>query len=138
MARLPQKTDYDIKVDGIGTFRIARRKMSDEILIQRYYAEYAGGVEPTAWLATLAEYLSTYRGLVVTAPEGFDIDNLDPLDDETYKKLGSVFTAIREQEERFRGRFTAPSKGAGEVDGTDSRPLVQEDLPTPTESSSIP
>jgi hypothetical protein len=105
--RSPLPTDFFVDVDQLGTFRFAKRKMSDEIAIQRLYSEYTGGVTPTVWLLTLGEYLSTIRALLVESPDGWDIDNLDPLEDETYEQIGRVFVALREREETFR-------KGAGE------------------------
>ncbi|EAW2493080.1 hypothetical protein AXL65_02315 [Salmonella enterica subsp. enterica] len=131
--RRPQPTDYFETVEGIGRFRFARRKLSDELQIQRLYAEYAGGVEPTAWLATLAEYLSTLNTLTVEAPEGWDMDNMDPLDDETYKQISRVFTALREREETFRGKSGANGKGQGAQDAEQRGPLVSTDVQADSE-----
>lgn len=126
--RLAQPTDFFEDVEGIGRFRFAHRKMNDEIQIQRLFAEYTGGVEPTAWLLTLGEYLSTLRVLTVSAPEGWDLDNLDPLDEETYARLGRVFVALREREETFRGRSKPQSEGRGTADAEHSGSLVSPDV----------
>lgn len=126
----PQPTDFFETVEGIGRFRFARRRLAEEMEIQRLYAEYAGGVEPTAWLATLAEYLSTLNALTVEAPEGWDMDNMDPLDDETYQKINRVFVALREREERFRGKPGKDGQGAGAPDAEQRGPLVSPDLQT--------
>ncbi|EIP9221095.1 hypothetical protein LT875_002542 [Salmonella enterica] len=126
--RLAQPTDFFEDVEGIGRFRFAHRKMNDEIQIQRLFAEYTGGVEPTAWLLTLGEYLSTLRVLTVSAPEGWDLDNLDPLDEETYAKLGRVFVALREREETFRGRPKPQSEGSGQANAEHGGSLVSPDV----------
>ncbi|ECB1886238.1 hypothetical protein IAJ44_004294 [Salmonella enterica] len=126
-------TDFFENIDGIGRFRFARRKMADELQIQRLYAEYAGGVEPTVWLATLAEYLSTLRVLIVEAPESWDLDSMDPLDDDTYKKISRVFVALREREETFRAGAGNNGKGERQEDAEHGRSLVSPDVPPATE-----
>ncbi|EHF0215279.1 hypothetical protein IFY47_003335 [Salmonella enterica] len=127
--RLSKPSDYFETVEGIGRFRFARRTLADELQIQRKYAEFVGGVEPTAWLATLSEYLSTLAVLTVEAPEGWDIDNMDPLDNDTYSKLARVFVSLREREERFRSGAGANSKGQGEETPEQRGPLVSADIP---------
>ncbi|EIW6162825.1 hypothetical protein MF451_003822 [Salmonella enterica subsp. enterica serovar Saintpaul] len=127
--RHPQKTDFYETVEGIGRFRFARRKLADELLIQRHYAEYAGGVEPTVWLATLAEYLSTLRVLTVEAPEGWDIDDMDPLDNDTYEKLAAVFVALRRKEDSFRAGNGKQGEAASKADVEQRGSLVQADIP---------
>ncbi|EJH8717654.1 hypothetical protein NF539_004894 [Escherichia coli] len=127
--RLSKPSDYFETVEGIGRFRFARRTLADELQIQRKYAEFVGGVEPTAWLATLSEYLSTLAVLTVEAPEGWDIDNMDPLDNDTYSKLARVFVSLREREERFRSGAGANSKGQGEETPEQRGSLVSADIP---------
>lgn len=126
--RLAQPTDFFEDVEGIGRFRFAKRKMADEIQIQRLFAEYTGGIAPTAWLLTLGEYLSTLRVLTVTAPEGWNLDDLDPLDEETYAKLGRVFVALREREETFRGRSKPQGEGSGQANAEHGGSLVSPDV----------
>ncbi|EON2339040.1 hypothetical protein ACLLKL_002010 [Escherichia coli] len=126
--RRSNPSDFYEDVDGVGRFRFARRMLSDEIQIQRKYAEYVGGVEPTAWLATLSEYLSTLHVLTVEAPEGWDIDNMDPLDDDTYAKIARVFVALREREERFRAKPGANGEGQSAQAPEQRGPLVSPDV----------
>ncbi|EAM6792318.1 hypothetical protein E0G74_00990 [Salmonella enterica] len=128
--RQPQANDFFVDVEGVGKFRFAHRKMKDELQIQRKYAEIAGGVEPTVWLASLAEYLSTLNVLTVNGPEGWDLDNMDPLDNDTYAKINAVYKALREREETFRGRPAKPREDAGESDSPDSGLLVSAQVQT--------
>lgn len=102
MARTPQPSDYVVKVDGVGQFTFARRRMKDEISVQVEYARIIDGVVPTPWLGVVAGWLSALRVLTVRAPEGWDLDELDPLDEEVYAKLGKVHGALIEQERTFR------------------------------------
>lgn len=128
--RLAQPTDFFEDVEGIGRFRFARRKMADEVQIQRLFSEYTGGIQATAWLLTLGEYLSTLRVLTVSAPANWDLDDMDPLDEDTYSKIARVFIALREREETFRGRPRKTSEGSSAQDAGDSGSLVSADLPT--------
>lgn len=117
MAREPSKTDFEVAVEDVGTFRFARRTMRDEINIQVEFARIIQGVEPTAWLATIAGWLSSLKVLTVLAPEDWDIEAMDPLDEDTYAKLLKVHAALTEKEQSFRKR-KAPSgeaerQGAG-------------------------
>lgn len=102
MARKAQETDFTVDVEDVGTFTFGRRTMADEIRVQVEYARIIEGVEPTNWLQIVGGWLSALRVLTVRAPAGWDVDALDPLDDETYAKLGKVHGALTTQEATFR------------------------------------
>lgn len=112
MAREPQKSDFSVDVEGVGSFVFARRTMRDEIQIQREFARIIDGVEPTVWLAQVGGWLSSLRVLLVEAPSGWlrdvdgkpteDLMDIDPLDDDTYSKLMKVHTALSDKERSFR------------------------------------
>lgn len=138
MSRLPKKTDFIVDVPDEGRFIFARRSLADEIVIQREYARHAGGVQPTVWLATLAEYLSTLSVLTVEAPETWNIDEMDPLDDETYKRIGRVFAALREREDTFRRKPAKNGEGSGPEAGRDGGLVVPQDVPLASEPSPVP
>ena len=116
MARRGSDTDFDLNVEGVGNFRFARRRMADEMKIQVEYARIIDGVEqPTVWLDRMGGAISTLKVLTVKAPDGFDIDDLDPLDEESYIKLLSVYDALAAKEESFRSgkRKALPQEGQG-------------------------
>lgn len=104
MAREARETDFPVTVDGVGTFTFGRRTMKDEIAIQVEYARIIDGVEPTNWLALVGGWISTLKTMTVRAPDGWDIDALDPLDPETYAKLSKVHAALAEKERSFRSQ----------------------------------
>jgi len=54
------------------------------------------------WLMTMGGWLSALRVLTVEAPDGWDLDKLDPLDPETYAKLNAVYDALTAKERSFR------------------------------------
>lgn len=137
MARTPKQTDFYVDVEGVGRFRFARRTLMLEAEVQREYAMIAGGVDPTAWLMTLGEYISTLRVLIVEGPEDWDMDNMDGLDDDTYEKISKVFHALREREETFRRRHGAKGKAPGEGNGEHDQPVVSQDVPPTSEQPSV-
>lgn len=102
MARERKPSDFVIDVEGVGQFVFARRTMRDEIAIQVEYARILDGVTPTAWLNAVGGWLSALRVLTVKAPDGWDLDALDPFEDETYSRLGRVHAALVEKERSFR------------------------------------
>lgn len=118
MARRGHATDFDLSIDGIGTFTFGRRKMADEIAIQVEYARLIEGVQPTEWLALVAGWISALKVLTVRAPAGWDIDEMDPLDDNTYAKLMQVHSALVEKERSFRKGHAQGGEGAGQGAGT--------------------
>lgn len=103
LPRKPSLTDYPIEVEGVGTFIIARRKMKDEIEIQRGIARILDGVDATNWLNNIGSWMSTIEVLTVKYPEGFDLEELDPTDEQTYINLSNIYAEIRTAEARFRG-----------------------------------
>lgn len=115
MARRPQTTDFALPVDGVGTFTFGRRTMADEIKIQVEYARIIEGVEPTEWLSRVGGWISTLKVLTVRAPEGWDIDEMDPLDPEVYEDMMLVYLALRAKEDSFRRKPGTGSEAGGEA-----------------------
>ncbi|ATI15628.1 hypothetical protein [Bordetella phage vB_BbrM_PHB04] len=113
MDRTPNANDFTIPVEGIGAFRFARRTMRDELRIAAEFSRLTEGVEtPTTYLATVAGWIATLKVLTVEAPGGWiknldgkptnNLDEIDPLDDETYATLLKVHAVLREKEGSFR------------------------------------
>jgi len=109
-SRAPRSSDFDVPVEGVGTFVFARRTLADELAIQREYARIIDGVNPTEWLATMAGWLSVLRTITVRAPQGWSLDEMDPLDPATYEKLFKVYDALRTKEGSFRPGLATTSE----------------------------
>lgn len=129
MARRSQKTDFIVDVEGIGSFTFAKRTMADEIKIQVEYARLIEGVEPTEWLSRVGGWISTLKVLTVRAPAGWDIDDMDPLDEKVYEDMMLVYLALRAKEDSFRGKHGAGSQEGGQAESEDNRLLVSETVP---------
>lgn len=113
MPRSASQTDFLVQVEGVGDFVFGRRKMADHLKINVEYARITEGVLPTPWLDTLSTWLATIKVMAVRVPEGFDLDEIDPLDDDTYAKLLKIHSAFRAKEDSFR-RGPAPAvEGSG-------------------------
>lgn len=113
MSRKPSATDFVVTVPDVGRFTFAKRTMRDEIAIQVKYAEMIDGVTPTDWLVTVCGMLAALSVLTVSAPEDWDIEEFDPGDSETYRKLGLVFNALSAKEDDFRRSKSEAGKASG-------------------------
>jgi hypothetical protein len=113
MARPAAKTDFPVDVEGVGTFVFGRRKLADEIKIHVEYSRLTEAVVPTAWLDQVATWMSTLKVMTVRFPDGFDIEELDPLEDETYQKLLKVHAALIAKESSFRLNKGAEGQAGG-------------------------
>lgn len=120
MARAAQKSDFPIDVEGVGAFVFGRRTMADEIRIHVEYARLTEAVPPTPWLDQVATWLSTLKVMTVRFPQDFDVETLDPLDQETYNKLMKVHTALVAKESSFRRGSGEASKAGGKASGENS------------------
>lgn len=113
--RKPSLTDFVVPVEGVGQFTFASRRLADEIAIQVEFARIIDGVEPTAWLSAVGGWLAALRVLTVKAPDGWVLDDLDPLDDDTYAKLGRVHDALVDKERSFRRGPNKDGEGRGQA-----------------------
>lgn len=102
--RTPNPRDFEVIVPDVGRFVFGYRVMRDETKIQAEYARIVDGTRPTDWLHILAGWLSVLKVLTVEAPDDWDLDEMDPHDDDEYAKLSKVFDALRAKEAYFRAK----------------------------------
>lgn len=114
MAREGNTTDFVVDVENVGSFTFGKRNMRDEIKIQVEYARMIEGVTPTAWLAAVAGWIATLKVMTVRAPDGWVLDDLDPMDDTTYAKLQLVNEKLEAKERSFRPKPIKTAEAAGE------------------------
>ncbi len=124
-SRQPSATDFFIDVEGVGRFSFAKRKLADEMQIAVEYSVMTQGIPvPSEWLGIMAGAVSQLRVLTVTAPDGWDVDEMDPLDEETYAKIIKVHRALRDKEYSFRKGKAAPVEASGQGNGAEPGVLV--------------
>lgn len=103
MPRAAAPGDFQIQVEGLGSFTFARRTMRDEFAIAAEYSRLTEGVQtPTDFLHYYARAFSTIKVLQVASQDGWSVENLDPQEDASYAQLIGVFDALRAQEADFR------------------------------------
>lgn len=124
--RIESSNDFPVVVEGVGTFMFGYRKLADELRIQVEYARITEGVQATVWLFNLATYLSALRVLMVKAPNGWDLEELDPLDEDTFIQIERVFTELRAKEDSFRPKRRKAGEAPGKTDVPDDGLLVPE------------
>lgn len=114
MAHAPSTTDYDVPLDGVGTFRIARRTMGDHLKINVEYSKITEGVTPAQSFDVLATCIAVIRVLVVRAPDGWNVDELDPLEPTAFRNILDLHSLISEKEGSFRQKPAQGSQAAGQ------------------------
>lgn len=102
MARSPKPTDFRVTVDDVGDFVFARRSMRDEIATQVEYARMIDGVTPTTWLEVVCGAIADLTVLTVKAPDGWDLETMDPHDPTVFTKLIAAHRGLRDKEISFR------------------------------------
>lgn len=121
MSTAPGAKEFVESVDGIGTFTFARRNMRSELAIAAEFSRLSEGIAtPSAFLETVGGWIATLKVLTLVAPDGWVLDEMDPLDDENYARLMKVHGALRAREDLFRGKPESKREdqrtGGGAVD----------------------
>lgn len=121
---------FSIEVDGIGPFTFAKRTMRLEFRVQAEQSRLTEGqAEPSQQLATFAAIFSQLKVLTIDAPEGWDLDAMDPNDDDTWARLMKVHSALRAKELSFRRPAQPHRPGTGKEDGGNAGVLVPPAVP---------
>lgn len=125
----PSATDFYVEVEPLGTFTFAKRTMRDELRIMAEVSRLTEGLDnPTTELRVLAGYIAPLKVLTVKAPEGWDIDTMDPLDQSVYDNIVKVFHALRDKESSFRPGATPPGQAVRPTDSKDNGVLVSKEI----------
>lgn len=93
---------HAVEVEGVGRFVFHKRRIADQVRIEADAQRMTGGPIDDVDLQNVAIAAATLKALAVEAPEGWDVDALDPLDRADTEKLWGVYRALREAEGRFR------------------------------------
>lgn len=121
MSRIAKPTDFRVDVPDVGEFVFARRTMRDEVSTQVEFARMIDGVTPTPWLDAVCGAIADIKVLTVKAPDGWDLDALEPHEPDTYKKLLGVHQALLDKERSFRPGAAKAGEAAGAGAGQDNR-----------------
>lgn len=116
--RIARENDFNVDVEGFGVFVFGRRTKEDVYKIRsRYNVLTEGFYDAEGNCADIGALgFVTLKTLMVSAPEGYSPDELDPImDDEFDKKIMKIYSALRAKELSFRPQSAQGSKveGAG-------------------------
>jgi hypothetical protein len=114
--RTSSDTDFNVDVEGIGRFVFARRTISDNPKIRsRYNVLTEGNYSPDGMMwDAFALGLVTLQTLMVSSPDAFNLDTLDPLmDDDCEKTVVKIVAALYAKEQSFRRSQAQGSEVAG-------------------------
>lgn len=116
MTRPAAAGDFQIEVPKIGQFTFGRRTTRDVYRIRGEYNRMTGGSYDAdghyADFSALA--FCTLQVLMVQAPDGFDLEKIDPIVDEEWEdRVLKVWTVLREKELSFRPSSGEAGKAAG-------------------------
>jgi hypothetical protein len=103
--RTAKETDFNVEIPDFGTFVFGRRTKEDVFKIRsRYNTLTEGAYTPDGKAADLAALgYVTLQTLLVSSPESFNLEDLDPLmDDDFVGKVLKVFEALAAREQSFR------------------------------------
>ena len=115
MSRSASSSDFFVEIPDLGRFNFARRQIGDVFKIRGRYNQLTEGFYDAegrmADLVALA-YV-TIQVLLVSGPDDFDFNALDPLlDDDFDTKLLSIWRALRDKELSFRPKPQETGKAA--------------------------
>jgi hypothetical protein len=116
---------FTLPVEGVGVFTFAKRTMRAHLAVEVEYSRLTEGVETiTKFCGDVASAMADLKVLTVSAPKGWDVEELDAADDESFNLLMKVWSAFREREVTFRKGAQAPGAGAGPRAGAEPGVLV--------------
>ena len=132
------KKTFQCDVENVGAFVFYHRTMREEMRIGAEYSRLTEGVEqPTRWLELFANMVAVINVLLHEAPTGWILDELDPLDAQSFNQITAVYNALRSKEARFRGADGTERKADGPRDGRLDYPVVSQTLQSDTERSPV-
>jgi len=125
---------FVVTVPEVGAFEIRRRTLRVQMAIHAELNRLTEGAPLASlsdWFIDLCSLVAELKGLIVKAPDGWSMEEIDPLDDG-YDRLRAVYRAIRIKEDDFRPK-TAGTQTQGATAGQQSPVVVSGSVPTAAE-----
>lgn len=129
MSRQPNSTDFPVDVPNVGRFMFARRSKQDIYKIRGNYNHLTNGnYDGDGNFGDVGAYaFVSLEQLLVSAPVGFDLEEMDPILDEDFEeKIMTVWKALREKELSFRPKPKETVEAARPGTGEQLRVVVPE------------
>jgi hypothetical protein len=94
---------FSIDVEGEGRFVFRRRGMKLGLAVMAEEARILPEGTEDAGLRGMVRAYALVKVQLVEAPAGFDLDEFDPDDDASYRRLAAVSLALVEKEAELKG-----------------------------------
>jgi hypothetical protein len=125
MARAASISDFVVPVDDIGSFTFGRRNFRGQIASDIEFARLTEGVTTIdEVLEMFCRAMADLKTFTVQAPADWDVDELDPFDQDSYAKVLKVWGALRDKEAAFRQGTGTDGKAGGQGAGGDGGVVV--------------
>lgn len=99
---------YQLEVEGVGVFEVRRRNMRVTAQVGAEFNRLTEGqTSLSPFFGQFCDMFATLKVLIVSGPDGWDLDNLDPDDPDSFELMGKVYGAIKEKEAFFRSELQA-------------------------------
>ncbi len=110
----PSRT-FPLDVPDVGRFVFRRRRLIEQIRIEAEVDKVLSGEAASKELENALFAYLTLQVLTVSAPDGWDLEEIDPLDAAHTDRMWKVWGALRDQEAAFRQgpRIDGVAEGAG-------------------------
>lgn len=104
---------FHVNVDGVGKFTFRRRTYELGLEIESRVLKSVGNdFQAHPVFVRAARKYQDLRVLTVDAPDGWDLTDMDPLDQDQIDQVEKVWEAFREAEDTFREERKAKRKAA--------------------------
>lgn len=111
---------FEVEVENEGHFVFRRRNLRIGFAIMAEQARILGPAprddieegDPEDILGQLVSVYSMLKHQIVEAPDGWDIDAMDPQDNASYRRMTAVWVQMRQKEEEMKGRKAAVATDA--------------------------
>lgn len=112
---MPPAANFTVDVPGEGNFVFRQRSMRTSFQVEAEFSRLTEGVAtPTEELENSARVVATLKTMAVEVPDKWDIDAMDPDDEETAKRLLAVYNAYQAKLKFFRAGGGQKRDEAGE------------------------
>lgn len=109
---------FHVAVPEVGDFVFRRRTLRDELRIGVAQERLTEGMDSLSeGFRRLTYMIAALDVMTVKAPDGWAPLDMDPLDQDTYARIGAVYGGLRDAEERFRAGPGQGSQDTGEAAG---------------------
>jgi hypothetical protein len=110
---------FPLKVDGVGKFTFREKTFRDQVRIEADVSQLLGRrvdqMRPDEKdLVVFAQAVAHLSTLTIEAPPGWDLEGIDPLDEDAGERVIMVYGRLMEELARFRATRKSGGAPAGE------------------------